>query len=281
MAKWAILLQVSRSGYYQWLSQREADLAKEKEEKEQIKRIFDEGEGSYGPERICGIIRERGGHMGRDKCSRHMAVMGLNSVHNKRRTRSLTNSKKARGDGYPNLLRLEYPIVSRMALSSDITYLRSSEGFEYLCIIKDVVSGEILGRCCAPKMTKELVINAFMGMLSRYGNELKEGFIFHSDRGSQYTSKAFMELVKGSGGRQSFSRLGTPGDNAWSESFFANMKKEKFHWTHFETREKIRAVVFEYIEVFYNGKRAQKRLGYLSPRKYLERLQIEELLLVA
>jgi putative transposase len=96
-----------------------------------------------------------------------------------------------------------------------------------------------------------------------------------------YTSKAFKELVMASGGRQSFSRVGTPGDNAWSESFFANMKKEKFHWMHYETRKEIRAVVFHYIEVLYNRKRAQKRLGYVSPKTYFERFRIQQLSLVA
>lgn len=130
--------------------------------------------------------------------------MGLESVHNKRRQRSLTNSKKARGDGYLDLLKTEFPIVPRMGFSSDITYLKCDEGFEYLCIIKDIVTGEIVGRCSSKRLKKELVINAFMAMMSRYGHELCEGFIFHSDRGSQYTSKAFRELVKASGGQAEF-----------------------------------------------------------------------------
>ena len=72
-----------------------------------------------------------------------------------------------------------------------------------------------------------------------------------------------------------------PGDNAWSESFFANMKKEIVHWRHYDTREQIRAEIFKYIEVRYNGTRAQKKLGYISPMEYCERLQIERLLEVA
>lgn len=274
-------MQVSRSGYYHWLSGKEAAETQAEADRERIREIFEESEGSYGPDTICGILRKEGGHMGREKCKRYMDDMGLSSIHNKRRNKSLTNSKKARGDGYPNILKKEFPIVPRMGLSSDITYLKCDEGFEYLCTIKDIVSGEILGRCCGPRMKKELVINAFISMISRYGNELCEGFIYHSDRGSQYTSKAFMDLVKATGGRQSFSRVGMPGDNAWSESFFANMKKEKFHWQHYETREQIRAVVFQYIEILYNGKRVQKRLGYLSPRDYHERLRTEKLSHVA
>ena len=217
--------------------------------------------------------------MGRAKAARYMEEMGLSSCHNWHRSRSLTNSKKARGTGYPNLMRKETPLMPRVAVASDITYLRSGEGFEYLCVIKDVVSGEILGSHSAERMTKAVVIKAFLSMVGRY--KLEDGCIFHSDRGSQYTSKAVQVILKQYGFRQSFSRVGMPGDNSWSESFFATMKKEKFHWWHYDTREQVRAAAFEYIEVFYNRRRAQKRLGYLSPRDYYEALQNRPLSLVA
>jgi putative transposase len=280
VARWAEKLQVSTSGYYDWQSGKEARAKRDEREKRLVRKIFKEGKGCYGADRIVGIIRERGGHMGRTKVSRHMTELGLSSIHTRRRSRSLTNSKKARGAGYPNILRNEsFPIVPRMGLSSDITYLKSAEGFTYLCIIKDIVTGEILGRHMSDRMTKELVINAFLAMMARY--RLEPGCIFHSDRGSQYTSKAFKEIVAMHGMCQSFSRVGMPGDNAWSESFFANMKKEKYHWQHYETRAQIKAAAFDYIEVFYNRQRAQRRLGYISPSQYYERLQIHELSQVA
>ena len=90
-----------------------------------------------------------------------------------------------------------------------------------------------------------------------------------------------MGLLQQYGLRQSFSRVGMPGDNAWSESFFATMKKELIHWTHYETKESVRAAVFEYIYCFYNVKRIQKRLGYMSPREYLKSLRKERLAKVA
>lgn len=271
VVEWAKFLQVSRAGYYRWLGAKEEAAQRNEAEKEQIRKIWEEGKGTYGPERICGILRQRGGHMGREKAARHMAEMNVSSCHNRARSRSLTNSKKARGAGYPNRMRKETPLVPRVAVASDITYLRSGEGFEYLCVIKDIVSGEILGRHSAERMTKELVIRAFLSMVGRY--EFKEGCIFHSDRGSQYTSNALGTILKQHRFRQSFSRVGMPGDNAWLESFFANMKKEKFHWQHYDTRQQVRTAAFEYIEVFYNGRRAQKRLGYLSPRDYYSALQ--------
>ena len=117
-----------------------------------------------------------------------MSEMGLSSVHNRHRSRSLTDSRKSRGEGYPNLLKglaLERPY---QAVCSDITYLKSGEGWLYLCTVKDIVSGEILGEAYSESMKKELVIQAFLNAQARH--KLPEGTIFHADRGSQFTSKA-------------------------------------------------------------------------------------------
>lgn len=274
MAKWAKMLKIERTGYYSWLRNREAFEEREENLKKRIKEEFDESRGTYGPDRITAEMRRRGEHIGRKKCAEYMADMNLDSCHNKHRVKSLTNSKKARGDGYVNILRdQDFPIVPRMGLSSDITYLRTDEGFMYQCIIKDIITGEVLGEHMADRMTKELVINAILAMLARH--KIDKECIFHSDRGSQYTSKAVMVLLQQYGFRQSFSRVGMPGDNSWSESFFATMKKELIHWTHYKTKASVRAAVFEYIYCFYNVKRIQKRLGYMSPREYLRSFKKE------
>jgi len=119
------------------------------------------------------------------------------------------------------------------------TYLKSGEGWLYLCAVKDIVTGEILGESISKSMKKELVLEAFLNAHARHS--LGKGTIFHSDRGSHYTSNDFMETVKMYGVRQSFSRVGMPGDNAW-------------------------------IEGFYNTKRVQERLGFMAPRAYAELL---------
>lgn len=276
VAKWAQMLKIERTGYYAWLRKREAIEEREAHLKKRIREEFDESRGTYGPDRIIAELRKKGERIGRKRCSEYMADMNLDSCHNKHRAKSLTNSKKARGGGYPNILRnQEFPIVPRMGLTSDITYLRTDEGFMYHCVIKDITTGEVLGDHMADRMTKELVMNAILAMLARH--EIPERCIFHSDRGSQYTSKAVMRLLQQYGLRQSFSRVGMPGDNAWSESFFATMKKELIHRTHYETKETVRAAVFDYIYCFYNVKRIQKKLGYMSPREYLRSLRIERL----
>ena len=105
--------------------------------------------------------------------------------------------------------------------------------------------------------------------------EIPKGSIFHSDRGSQYTAKEVMETIRGYGLQHSFSCAGKPGENAWSESFFSILKKEIFHRRLCKTREEARQRVFEYIEGYYNRIRVQKRLGYLSPTKFLLDVQQE------
>jgi len=266
VAKWAKFFQVSRSGYYAYKERRESRAQAKEEMKGEVRRIFTESEGTYGADRVRGELRKGGRKASYGKVSGFMAEMGLESVHNRHKTRSLTNSTKARGEGYPNLVRGQTFDMPRKAVCSDITYLKSGEGWTYLCVVKDIVSGEILGEASSVTMKKELVVQAFLNAHARH--KLAEGTIFHSDRGSQYTSKEFMDMLKHYGIKQSFSRVGMPGDNAWAESFFATLKKECIHFRHFATRAELGQAVFAWIESFYNTRRIQARLGYLPPRKY-------------
>lgn len=266
MARWAAFFQVSRSGYYAFIERRERRKQQTESFKEKIKRIFDDSDGTYGPDRVCGVLRKGGCKASYRKVSGYMAEMGLKSIHTRHRTRSLTDSRKARGDGYPNLVRKQTFTSPRTAVCSDITYLKSGEGWLYLCMIKDIVTGEILGTATDKRMKKELVIRAFLNAAARH--KFPKGMIFHSDRGSQYTSQAFADLLKLYSVRQSFSRVGMPGDNAWAESFFATLKKECIHFRHFAARDELRQTVFAWIEGFYNTRRVQARLGYISPREY-------------
>jgi len=267
VARWAAFYQVSRSGYYTYMEVRERREEQEKELRTEIKRIYDESGGTYGPERICGVLRKSGQKASYRKVGGYMAEMGLDSVHNRnKRSRSLTDSRKSRSDGYPNLMKGEAFDMPYQGVCSDITYIKSGEGWEYLCVVKDIVSGEILGEATGERMKKDLVIQAFLNAQARH--RLEPGAIFHSDRGCQYTSKEFMETLKLYGIKQSFSRVGMPGDNAWAESFFATLKKECIHFRQFATRDELRQTMFTWIESFYNNRRVQARLGYMSPREY-------------
>ena len=203
-----------------------------------------------------------------------MAGLGLSSVHNRHRSRSLTDSRKARNDNYKNLVRNESFTMPYQAICSDISYVRTNEGFLYLCVVKDIVTGDILGHATAARMKKELVIKAFLNAHARH--PFGKDIIFHSDRGSQYTSKKFMELLASLGIKQSFSRVGMPGDNTWAESFFSTLKKERIHWSSFSARNEADFAIFTWIESFYNTKRVQKRLGYISPAEYRKSLLSQE-----
>lgn len=268
MAKWAKFLKVSQSGYYTWKNEEAARKAAVSAYRERVRKLFFDHHETYGPERLCGFLRKAGYRASYPKVQRIMAEEGLVSIHCRRRCRSLTNSTKSRGDGYKNLTKGLEIAIPFQVLSSDISYIRTREGFLYLCQIRDVVSGIILSSSSSDQMKAELVEKAIQKALRNW--RIPPGCIFHSDRGSQYTSGKVMSLLEKSGLRQSFSRVGMPGDNAWSESFFANLKKEAVHWVHFATREEAQQALFAYIDGFYNTKRVQKRLGYLSPLQWLD-----------
>ena len=266
MAKWAAYFQVSRSGYYSFIAHQAARAKERTAVKETVQQIFRESNGTYGPDRICGVLRKRGHKASYRRISGMMAEMGLGSVHNRHKNRSLTDSRKARGNEYSNLVKGRSFDMPAQAVCSDITYLKSGDGWLYLCVVKDIVTGQILGEATSDKMKKDLVVRAFLNAQARC--KMSSDTIFHSDRGSQYTSTEFMDILKLYGIKQSFSRVGMPGDNAWAESFFATLKKECVHFRHFATREELSQAVFSWIEGFYNNRRVQARLGYMSPAEY-------------
>ncbi len=189
--------------------------------------------------------------------------MGLVSIHRRRRQRSLTDSRKSKGLVLPNLVHNLNITEPFQVMTSDISYVRTAQGFDYLCSIKDVASGIVLAQSMSDNMKAELVVKTIKKAKRRWN--LPIGCIHHSDRGSQYTSEAVAKVLKKHDILQSFSRAGKPGDNAWSESYFANLKKEAVHWQYFQTRGEARQAIFAYTEGFYNTRRVQKRLGYLSP----------------
>jgi putative transposase len=265
--KWAEKLGVSMSGYYTWLHEWTQRQTTDDIRREKVIAVFNEGQGVYGADRICGILRRDGNSASYPVVKRIMSQECLQSCHCRRRQRSLTDSRKSRGAEYKNLtkgLEIERPF---QVLSSDISYIRTGEGFDYLCQIRDVYSNTVLASCQAENMKQELVLKTLKAAQNRW--RLPPGVIFHSDRGSQYTAADVMAQVANYGWKQSFSAVGKPGDNAWSESFFSVLKKEIVHWRFYPTREAARQAIFEYIEEFYNRRRVQKRLGYLSPIQFL------------
>jgi putative transposase len=271
-AEWAKAMGVSRSGFYSWRKEREVREARYKELAEKVERIFKEGKNMYGAERICGLIRKEGGKASFKKVQAIMREKDLYSVH---------KSPKRRGNAKSGATNLDLENLTKglvinqafQVLSSDITYISTKEGWDYLCQIRDVYSNTVLAYVQQSRMTADIVLKALELAMKQW--VIPKGSIFHSDRGSQYTAKEVMETIRGYGLRQSFSCAGRPAENAWSESFFAILKKEIFHRRVCKTREEARQRVFEYIEGYYNRSRVQKRLGYLSPTKFLLDVQQE------
>jgi putative transposase len=259
---------VSRSAYCEWKKTREQREKAVKLFTETIRKIFDESGGRYGIGRVCAELRKRDFTALFDRVRKNMADQELKSIHLRRRQRSLTDSSRSRGEGYPNLIGDLDITLPLQVLSSDISYIRTKEGFEYLCQVRDVASGVVLAYSMSERMKADLVADAIRQMVKRW--KLPTGCIFHSDRGSQYTSSLVKDLLNRHKIEQSYSRVGKPGDNSWSESFFANLKKEAVHWVNFTTRKEARNAMFAYIEGFYNTKRIQRKLGYLSPMQWLE-----------
>ena len=269
VVKWASFLEVSTSGYYAWQQEREGRQVRDDAYAAQVQRIFDQSGGTYGADRVTGQLRKDGFSASFKKVKRIMNEHGLFSVH-LRYQRSLTDSRGSRDEDCPNLLRDVPEIRPLRALSSDITYIPTQEGFAYTCTIRDLRSGVVLAEQTAPRMKKELVLDTIRSATRRW--KLDKGTIFHSDRGSQYTSEAVRECLRKLGLRQSFSRTGKPGDNTWSESFYSILKKELVHPIgRFRTREEAAQGVFTFINGFYNTTRIQKNLDYLSPIEWLNR----------
>ncbi len=279
-AKWAEILGVSTSGYYSHLKTRGQQHDELQKIRDKVKTVFEkDGKGAYGATRICGCMRRDGWKASYPVVKRVMEEERLKSSHCRRRQRSLTDSRKSRGAGFRNLTRGLEITRPFQVLSSDISYVRTGEGFDYSCQVRDVLTNTVLAAYQTEHMKADLVAKTIKMAKDRWN--LPADTIFHSDRGSRFTANDVMRQIKGYGWKQSFSRVGKPDNNAWSESFFSILKKEIIHWRHYATSKEARQKIYEFIEVFYNRKRAQKRLGYLSPLQYLESWQQDQLQAVA
>jgi putative transposase len=272
-AKWAKAIGVSRSGYYTWRKELTDREVRQKALVETVGRIFTKGKGHYGAERVCGVIRLEGGKASFSKVKRVMDEHSWISSHCKRRSQGITNSRKARSSEFKNLVKGLKITQAFQVLASDITQISTPEGSDYLCQIRDVCTNIVVGFAQQSHKTADIVLKALRSAQGRW--DLPKGAIFHSDRGSQYTAKEVMKEVSACGFQLSFSGVGKPGDNSWSESFFSILKKEIIHKRPCASREEARQRVFEYIETYYNTSRVQKSLGYLSPLMFLRNYQAE------
>lgn len=184
----------------------------------------------------------------------------------------VTTKTDKKADFSPNLINGDFAVESENKLwTSDITYLWTNEGWMYLSVILDVFNREIIGWSVKDRLTADIVVNALnMALINREPSIrfLSKPIIFHSDRGSQYTSKALRKLFHPLRFTQSMSSTGNCYDNAITETFFSSLKKELVYLSRFETKEQAKQLVFEYIEIFYNRQRLHSALNYMSPVEY-------------
>jgi putative transposase len=263
------VLGVSRSGFYASRSRRSKRKGEDERLKPLIRSIFETSKRTYGILRIIAALAKLGIKVGKNRVSRLMKSEGL-WVKTRRRFKVTTNSDHKRPVA-PNRLNQEFWAKEPDSIwTGDITYIRTSEGWLYLAVVLDICTRKIVGWSMDKRMKDDLVVGAFKNALQR--RKPDKGFIFHSDRGSQYCSKRFRKLVRGVGGKQSMSATGCCYDNAITESFFGTRKRELVHHSPDETTTLAKPSIFSYIEGFYNRTRMHSAIGYMSPDEFEQSL---------
>jgi putative transposase len=269
----ARILEVSRSGYYAWRDRGESGRERANRDLAQaIMRIQEKVKFRYGSPRVTAELRREGMQVGHNRVARIMEENGL-GAQAKRRFRCTTKASERRPVA-ENLLGRNFRVSrTNTVWIGDITYIPTAEGWLYLAVVLDLSSRRVVGWSMSSRLTTDLVLRAFwMAVLTR---KPARGLMFHSDRGSQYTSRAFVRAVQSQGMIQSMSRRGNCWDNAPCEAFFASLKTELMDGKAFSTREAAQAAIFEYMEVFYNRQRLHSSLGYMTPVEWEEAISGE------
>ena len=265
------VLKISESGYYRWLKNQSKPTARALLSVK-IQTILDEhpDNDNYGVGRICTALEQRGVHVSRRTVYRTMSEMGI--LHRRRRPHGITKATTEIQE-QENLIKRDFKAEKPLKkLLSDITEIQCYDGKLYVSAVLDCFNGEILSIAMDSNMKKELCVRTVKELMMQYGKKLK-GAIFHSDRGSQYTSEAFRNALKDAGLQQSLSGTGHCFDNARMESFFATLKKEKIYRiaAYKLTREQVKSIIFRYIFIYYNRIRISSvKPGGLAPVAYRE-----------
>ena len=263
MCEW---LGVSSSGYYEWRDRSASATAARRDRlKLLIEAAFDGSDGTYGHRRVHAQLARWGEHASPELVRALMRELGLMACQPRPWRRSLTEPDAVPAP-IPDLVRRDFtaPEPGRKMVG-DITYIPTWEGWVYLATVIDCHTKAVIGWAMEDNYKTPLISTA-VAMAAR-NHDLSPGAIFHSDRGSNYTSTEFAAVLEGLGIRQSVGRTGICYDNALAESFFAALKTERVHRTQYPTREHARRDVARYIELHYNTKRLHSALGYKTPQE--------------
>jgi putative transposase len=259
------VLGVARSGYYDWIARPLSDRAIEDQRLLiLIRNSYAASGGVYGARRVCLDLREAGESCGRNRVAR---IMRVNKIKALRGYKVPRTAKGRPSIIAPNRLQREFTVdTPDRAWVTDITYIRTWQGWLYLAVVLDLYSRKVVGWSMKPSLAKDLVVDAIL--MAVWRRRPKSNIIIHSDQGSQYGSDAWLRFCREHHLQPSMSRRGNCWDNAVAESFFSSLKKERIKKRIYKTREIARADVFDYIEVFYNRKRRHSHLGGVSPEAF-------------
>lgn len=261
------VLRVHRSGFYAWL--REPVSSRDREDVELVVLIrasYDASGGIYGSRRIHRDLREAGHRCGEKRVARLMRV---------NRIRALRGYKRPRYQGgrpavlAPNHLERRFTVARpNTAWVTDITYLRTYEGWLYLAVVLDLFSRRVVGWSMQSTLARELVLDALL--MAVWRRRPQQEVLIHSDQGTQYGSDDWARFCRDHRLKPSMSRRGNCHDNAVAESFFSSLKKERIRRRIYATRDEAREDMFDFMEQFYNRRRRHSHLGHVSPVDFEE-----------
>jgi transposase InsO family protein len=265
------VLGVSVSGYHQHLARRR-EIARRRHLSDEallthIRAAYAENRGAYGWPRIWRQLRAQGIRVGKQRVQRLMQQYGIRA-RGKRRFRVVTTDSKHGLPIAPNVLDRKFIVAApNQAWVGDLTYIATEEGWLFLAVVIDLFSRKVVGWSMRPDMQRNLVIDALEMAWFGRNPGTKAGLIFHSDRGSQYASEDFSEVLKEHGITPSMSRKGNCWDNACSETLFASLKVERLHGQCFETIREAKDETISWL-LWYNRTRMHSTLNYLSPMQF-------------
>jgi len=259
------VLKASRTGLYEWLHQPESNRAiANRRLLELIRDSYVASGGVYGAPRVYGDLREAGETCGRNRVARIMRANKITAVRGYKSPPRIAGRPSILA---PNRVNREFKVAKPDTVwVTDITYIRTWQGWLYLAVVVDLYSRKVIGWSMKPTLARELALDALLMALWR--RKPTSEVIVHSNQGSQYGSDDWQRFCRAHSIVPSMSRRGNCWDNAVAESFFSSLKKERIRKRIYKTRDLTRADIFDYIEVFYNRTRRHSHLGGVSPEAF-------------
>jgi len=259
------VLGVHPSGFYAWVHKPMSNRAIEDQRLlGVIRSSYSASGGVYGARRILLDLREMGEACGKHRIEKIMKAHNIKAVRGYKTHRHISGRPSIIA---PNLLERKFTVSQPdQAWVTDITYVRTWQGWLYLAVVIDLYARKVVGWSMKPSLHREIVLDALM--MAVWRRRPRKQVLVHSDQGSQYSSDDWVRFCKQHNLEPSMSRRGNCWDNAVAESFFSSLKKERIKKRIYKTRDIAKEDIFDYIEVFYNRKRRHTHLGGVSPEAF-------------